>query len=79
MEPRAGFRITGQLVLGISIAIIGLLFTLDNLHILRAREFLQFWPVALIAIGLVHLTQAKTGSGKPSGKAAAGQAASAAP
>jgi predicted membrane protein len=63
MESRAGFRITGQLVLGIAIAIVGVLFTLDNLHILRARDFLQFWPVVLIAIGLVHVAQARTASG----------------
>jgi predicted membrane protein len=63
MEPRSGFRITGQLVLGIAIAIVGVLFTLDNLHILRARDFLQFWPVVLIAIGLVHVAQARTASG----------------
>ena len=63
MEPRAGFRITGQLVLGASIAVLGILFTLDNLHLLRAREFLQFWPLVLIAIGLVHVSQAKSAAG----------------
>ena len=67
MEPSAGFRITGQLVLGVSLAIVGVLFTLDNLHILRAREYLQFWPVALIAIGLVHISQARTGAGTVGG------------
>jgi predicted membrane protein len=67
METRPGFRITGQLVLGVSIAVIGLLFTLDNLHILRARDYLQFWPVALIAIGLVHVSQARTGAGTVGG------------
>jgi predicted membrane protein len=67
MEPRSGFRITGQLVLGVSIAVLGVLFTLDNLHILRAREVLRFWPVALIAIGLVHLSQAKTAAGTVGG------------
>ena len=63
MEPRAGFRITGQLFLGVAIAVVGVLFTLDNLHILRARDYLQFWPLALIAIGLVHIGQAKTSAG----------------
>jgi predicted membrane protein len=67
MEPRAGIRITGQLVLGVSIAVLGVLFTLDNLHILRAREVLRFWPVALIAIGLVHVSQAKTAAGTVGG------------
>lgn len=67
MEPRAGFRITGQLILGVAIAVVGTLFTLDNLHVLRAREFLQFWPVALIAIGLVHVSQARSGAGRVGG------------
>ena len=63
MEPRPGIRITGQLVLGIAIAVLGVLFTLDNLNVLRAREFLQFWPLALIAIGLAHVSQAKGAAG----------------
>jgi predicted membrane protein len=63
MEPQPGIRITGQLVLGVAIAIAGVLFTLDNLHILHARDYLRFWPVVLIAIGLVHVSQAKTAAG----------------
>jgi predicted membrane protein len=63
MESRAGTRLSGQLVLGVCIAIAGVLFTLDNLHVLRARDYLQFWPVALIAVGLVHVSQAKTAAG----------------
>ena len=67
MEPRPGFRITGQLMLGLAIALLGVLFTLDNLHILRAREVLRFWPVALIAIGFVHVSQAKSAAGTVGG------------
>jgi predicted membrane protein len=63
MESQPGIRITGQLVLGVAIAIAGVLFTLDNLHILHARDYLRFWPVVLIAIGLVHVSQAKTAAG----------------
>lgn len=67
MEPRSGFRITGQLVLGVAIAIVGVLFTLDNLQVLHARDFLRFWPLALIAIGLAHVYQAKTAAGAVGG------------
>ena len=63
MEPRTGFRLSGQLVLGVAIAVVGVLFTLDNLHILRARDYLQFWPLALIAVGLVHVSQARSAAG----------------
>jgi predicted membrane protein len=63
MESRTEYRLSGQLVLGVCIAIAGVLFTLDNLHLLRARDYLQFWPLALIAVGLVHVSQAKTAAG----------------
>jgi hypothetical protein len=67
MEPQRGVRITGQLILGVAIATAGLLFTLDNLHVLRAREYLQYWPVVLVAIGLVHVVQARTAAGMAGG------------
>src|SRR5712691_7104561 len=57
-QPR--IRVTGQLILGVAIATAGLLFTLSNLHILRARDYLHYWPVVLVAIGLLHISQAKT-------------------
>jgi predicted membrane protein len=67
MEPRSGFRLTGQLVVGAAIAVVGVLFTLDNLGVLNAREYLRYWPLAVIAIGLVHVSQAKTAAGTVGG------------
>src|SRR4029077_13642486 len=49
-----------QIVLGLMIATLGVLFTLDNLHVLRARDFLPFWPMVFIAIGLAQLAHATT-------------------
>ena len=63
MESQPRIRITGQLILGVVIATAGLLFTLDNLHILRAKDYLRYWPAVLVAIGLVHIAQAKTNYG----------------
>jgi len=60
---RARIRITSQLILGVAIAIVGVLFTLDNLEIVSAREFLRYWPAALIALGLVHVVQSTTHAG----------------
>jgi predicted membrane protein len=57
MANSAGFRLTPQLVLGLGVIVIGLLFTLDNLDIVPGRVYLRFWPVALIAVGLAHLSQ----------------------
>ena len=67
MESQPRIRITGQLILGLAIAAAGILFTLDNLHILRARDYLIFWPLVLVAIGVVHTAQAKTAAGSVGG------------
>ena len=49
MEPRSGIRITGQLVLGVSIAVLGVLFTLGH----GGDHTTAFWNVALqTAFGL---------------------------
>jgi predicted membrane protein len=63
MDPQPRFRLTGQLVFGVALAILGVLFTLDNLHVLRAGDYVPFWPVVLLAIGLVHVVQARTAAG----------------
>ena len=63
MESEARVRITGQFVLGAAIVIVGVLFTLDNLDILDARDYLRFWPVVLVSIGLIQMTQARTAAG----------------
>jgi predicted membrane protein len=49
-----------QVVMGLMIATLGVLFTLDNLHILRARDFLQFWPVVFVVFGLAQIAQARS-------------------
>ena len=60
MTTHRGFEHTVMLVLGFTIVTAGVLFTLDNLHVLRAREFVRYWPVALVAIGVAQLAQAET-------------------
>ena len=49
---------TIQMVLGLMVAAVGVLFTLDNLEILDATAYLKYWPVALVLIGLVKLWHA---------------------
>jgi predicted membrane protein len=51
--------ITPQLVIGVSVMLVGVLLTLDQAGLLRARDILRFWPVALIALGAVAAAQAQ--------------------
>lgn len=47
------FPITPRLIIGLAILALGTLWTLDNLNVLESEDFTQWWPVVLIAIGLV--------------------------
>jgi predicted membrane protein len=60
-NPR--FRLTGQLIAGLVLAALGILFTLDNLEILRARDFLRFWPAVLVVVGISQVVQARSSAG----------------
>lgn len=44
-----------QLIGGTALLAVGVILWLDHLHKIRAWEYLQWWSVALIAFGIVHL------------------------
>jgi|SRR5262245_35279538 len=52
--PRGGFG--PHLIIGLIIMFLGIVLTLDVLEVLRARDVLRFWPVALIAFGVANMT-----------------------
>ncbi len=54
-------RVTVQALFGLMVIAVGVIFTLDNLEIIDARDYLQYWPAGLVAIGLLKLDQASRG------------------
>jgi predicted membrane protein len=62
-SPSSGFRITPQLIVGLLIIFVGVVFTLDELGIAPAVSYLRYWPLALIAIGVLKMLQARDGGG----------------
>ncbi len=46
-----------RLVIGLAIILAGVVFTLDNLNLVEAGDFLGYWPVILIAIGVARIAQ----------------------
>jgi len=44
-----------KLIVGIFFTLLGVLMTLDNLDLVDADRYLQFWPVIIIAIGILKL------------------------
>jgi predicted membrane protein len=55
--PARRSRLSPQLVLGVFVIAVGVVFTLDNVGVIHAEDYLKFWPVALIAVGLLKLSQ----------------------
>jgi predicted membrane protein len=49
---------TVQVLVGLMVVAVGVLFTLDNLEILDATDYLRYWPAAFVVIGLVKLYHA---------------------
>jgi predicted membrane protein len=49
--------------MGLLVILVGVLFTLDNLRLIEADDYLRYWPVGLIAIGALKLWQSRRGSG----------------
>ena len=63
-ERGSGPILSTQLIIGLAIVAVGVLFTLDNLDVLDARDYLPFWPLAILGIGLVNLTMARDAGGR---------------
>jgi hypothetical protein len=57
-------RVTPQLLVGLMVIGVGVLFTLENFGLLRwDHQLLRYWPAGLIAIGLVKIWQSRGGMG----------------
>lgn len=64
MRIERHFNPTGHLLIGLVIAALGVVFTLDNLGILEAGEILRYWPAILIMIGVVKVGEAQASGGR---------------
>ena len=60
-KAEGGLRITPQLVLGVLVVLAGVVLTLDNFGFIYAEDYFRFWPVSLIVVGYLKLTQSQSG------------------
>lgn len=51
-------RVTGRLIVGVGLVALGALWTLDNLGIADADAILQWWPILIVAYGVLRITGA---------------------
>ena len=62
----AGGGLTSAAADGLLIIAVGVLFTLDNLGLAHAVDYLRYWPAGLIAVGLLKLWDSRDGTAAPS-------------
>ncbi len=67
MDAEKRLRLTPQLVLGLLVIVVGVIFSLENLGYIYADEFLRFWPLGLIVLGAVKFAQAEGTPGRIAG------------
>ena len=46
-----------QVVIGLGVLALGVIFTLDNVGVIDARDYLRYWPVILIGVGFAQIVQ----------------------
>ena len=56
-------RVSIQVVLGILVIAMGVLFLLDNLNILDFHGAIRFWPMAFIVVGAIKMCDTKSPNG----------------
>ncbi len=56
-----------RLIPGVILVGIGALFLLNNLHVVYLREWVRYWPVILIAVGIVRLVDSNFSGGRVAG------------
>jgi predicted membrane protein len=57
-----GLGLTPRLLLGLALALFGIVLLLGELDILDARSVLRFWPLILVAIGLLQFLNPRAGA-----------------
>jgi predicted membrane protein len=59
MAADTEFRLTPRLVLGMALALLGVLLTLDNLGVVDIDRFWELWPLVLVGIGVSKILQSR--------------------
>ncbi len=53
-----------RVMFGLAVIVAGVLFTLDNFHVVDAESYFSYWPIALVFIGFAQIAQSATWGGR---------------
>ncbi|MBM4169582.1 MAG: hypothetical protein FJ215_10585 [Ignavibacteria bacterium] len=57
MASATRIRFSAQMTIGLVVITVGLIFLLGNLDLIEVRDYLRYWPVLLILVGLPRTIQ----------------------
>ena len=60
-------RVTPRLVVGLTIALFGVVLVLDRLNVVVASQILRFWPAVIIVVGLMAFARSRRVGGGANG------------
>ena len=60
---RYGRSMAGQVVLGLMVVALGVLFMLDTFNVLHFQRVVSFWPSVLLVLGVVKLLDTRSSNG----------------
>jgi hypothetical protein len=63
MEQSWKYRLGGQAVVGAGAILFGGLLLLDNMGIIEADAYLRYWPLIIVALGIMKLAQSSSTGG----------------
>jgi hypothetical protein len=59
MAPPRKVEFTPHTFIGVSLALLGVVLTLDNLGFVDAHEVLRFWPIVPMVVGTIYIVQGR--------------------
>src|SRR5687767_8359323 len=66
-ETGRGSLMTPRLIVGVAIALFGVVLVLDRLNLVIADQVLRLWPAVIVAIGAVMFSQSRRAGGGVNG------------
>lgn len=64
MDSKRANNASGQVMIGVAVIVVGVLFLLDNLGILEFDYAFQLWPAVFILAGVLKFTQSRSNGGR---------------
>jgi len=60
MSAAGSPRVTGKVVAGGALILLGLLFTLDNFGVIEAGDVFHYWPLFVVGFGLLKISHSRS-------------------